>query len=117
MRWTKPAKFLVALILSFSSQADCSSPIILNGDIVTMTERNAVIKGDVLISDTMIQEVRKEGNTWSTNFDFGQAKMVELGYILPGLINLHDHTPYNFPPLWKSEIRYDNLIEVRNGKL
>ncbi len=61
MQWTKPATFLVALFLSFSSQADCLSPIILNGDIVTMTERDAVFKGDVLVCDTMIQEIRQTG--------------------------------------------------------
>ncbi len=111
MQWMKPATFLVALVLSFSSQADCTNPIILNGDIVSMTERDAVFKGDVLICNTMIQEVRQEGSTWNTNFDMGQTKTVRLGYIFPGLINLHDHSGYNFLPLWNPEKRYDNRYQ------
>ncbi len=101
----------VFILLLFTGQiafAACPDPIILHGDIVTMQDRASVFKGDVLVCSQTIQEIKKEDESWTTNFDSSNVRRIELGYIFPGLINLHDHSAYNFLPLWDPPKRYDN---------
>ena len=104
------ATFTILLFSGFS-MADCLKPIVLSGDVVTMVDRNTFFKGDVLICDTLIQEVKRANDVWNTTFNNSNTQFIQVGYIFPGLINLHDHTAYNFLPLWLPPKRYDNRYQ------
>src|SRR5262245_13496118 len=61
----------------------------------------AVSKGRVFIGDDGLVDAVL-GMTGAAPAGYGAAPMVDVGeaYVLPGLIDLHNHLGYNTLPLW-----------------
>src|SRR5437773_10867475 len=82
--------------------------LVVSGNIVSL-DRYSVpgepIKGRVWIDDAgVIVAVTSEGCCGPTGFD--KAPIVEApddAYVMPGLIDLHNHIAYNSLPLWDAQ--------------
>jgi 5-methylthioadenosine/S-adenosylhomocysteine deaminase len=74
---------------------------VLKGTIITFNEADQIINdGYICIDGKQIVSVAESKEAIPDGFY--QAVVVETnGYIYPGLIDLHNHLPYNFLPLWK----------------
>lgn len=85
--------------------------MVLKGKVVTMA--GAVIDdGAIYISGSRIEKVQTAGAAAPAGF--GSARVVDTnGVIYPGLLDLHNHLPYNILPLWKPPRRFDNRDEWR----
>jgi 5-methylthioadenosine/S-adenosylhomocysteine deaminase len=76
---------------------------ILRGTVVTFNESGDVINDGFVCVDEkkIVQVTAKEGEILGS-FD-GVTKIDTDGYIYPGLMDLHNHLPFDFLPLWKIE--------------
>lgn len=78
----------------------------LSGRVVTMDERNRVLSDAVIyIENGRIVDIRAQRSSAPPGFE--SIAIVEThGTIFPGLIELHNHLPYNVLPLWKVPKRF-----------
>jgi 5-methylthioadenosine/S-adenosylhomocysteine deaminase len=73
---------------------------VLRGDVVTFNDSGDVINdGFVCIEEKKIVSVVESIDGIPESFA-GSAVIDTDGYIYPGLIDLHNHLPFNFLPLW-----------------
>ncbi len=81
---------------------------VLDGRVVPMTGEGDVIDdGRVYINGGLIEAVQPARNAAPTGFE-GIKPINTGGTIFPGLIELHNHLPYNVLPLWKVPKEYQN---------
>ncbi|HVR57300.1 MAG TPA: amidohydrolase family protein [Pseudolabrys sp.] len=87
---------------------------ILAGRVVTMDAKNSVLpSGYVCIDGNTIAAVVED--IAKAPAEFARLTPVQTqGTIYPGLIELHNHLPYNFLPLWNVPQRYRNRNVWRN---
>jgi 5-methylthioadenosine/S-adenosylhomocysteine deaminase len=84
---------------------------VLKGDIVTLNSRHKVLNdGYVAIDDQRIAYVASAQADLPSKFS-GFTKIETDGYIYPGLIDLHNHLPYNFLKLWAIHRRFDDRYQ------
>ena len=88
-------------------------PLILRGDVVTMDSQLTVIpNGRVLILNQKIVAVLKTGDPLPAGFSTPAAVTLDTGgYILPGLMDLHNHVEFNMLPLWRVPKLYSNRYQ------
>jgi C-terminal processing protease CtpA/Prc len=80
----------------------------LEGRIVKMDAQNTVInRGRVFVEDGLIVDIRPINGGYPMGFSRGSV-IKSGGTIFPGLMELHNHLPYNILPFWVSERRFDN---------
>lgn len=73
----------------------------LSGRIVTMDAADQVLEGGVLyVEDDRIVAVRRAGDPAPAGFDDVRPAAVR-GTMYPGMIELHNHLPYNVLTLWQ----------------
>lgn len=82
--------------------------MVLSGQCVPCDKQDpkAVFKGRVFVTDEgLVEKVVKDGGTAPAGFQ--TAPVFDLGnsYIVPGLIDLHNHIGYNTLPLWAEPTR------------
>ncbi|MGE5705441.1 MAG: amidohydrolase family protein [Nitrososphaerales archaeon] len=84
---------------------------ILKGKIITLNKRKQIIKeGYVGIKDQKISFVT--ANPGNFPDDFRNLKPIDTGGVIyPGLIDLHNHLPYNFLSLWNITKKYDDRYQ------
>src|SRR5690348_2069644 len=87
--------------------------VLLRGTIVTMDDSSTVIKGALLIQNGKVQQVFGPNETLPS----GPTLVDTKGFIYPGLMSLHDHTAYNFLPLYPVPQNYTNRDQWPSGKL
>ncbi len=90
-----------------------SDGLILKGDVVTMDSGLTVVSGGrVVITNDRIVAVLKPGEPLPAVPDLTSAKVIDTqGYILPGLIDGHNHVEYNMLPLWTVPKLYGNRYQ------
>jgi 5-methylthioadenosine/S-adenosylhomocysteine deaminase len=73
----------------------------LEGRIVTMDDNDTVLdRGVVYVDAGIIAEVKPEGALRPPGFE--NIELIRSrGTIYPGMIELHNHLPYNVLPLWQ----------------
>ncbi|ACS43420.1 amidohydrolase family protein [Methylorubrum extorquens] len=88
--------------------------MVLAGRVVTLDGASTVHRaGFVCIEDETIAAVA--GDAAQLPAEFGKLKPIRTqGTIYPGLIELHNHLPYNMLPLWDVPQRYSNRMQWRN---
>ena len=80
----------------------------VRGRIVTADASSTVLMdGVVWIADAAIAAIAPAGDPAPAGFD-GVLPLDTGGTVVPGLIELHNHTPYNVLPLWQVPQRYTN---------
>jgi cytosine/adenosine deaminase-related metal-dependent hydrolase len=80
----------------------------LRGRIVTMDSKSTVVAdGVVWIADAAIAAITQQGDPAPAGFD-GVIPLDTGGTVVPGLIELHNHTAYNTLPLWQVPQQYPN---------
>src|SRR4051794_38408703 len=94
-----------------------SARLALTGRVVTMDEHDTVLaRGVVYIADGVIRAVRP-GATAPPD-GFGDVPRVRSGGTLfPGLIELHNHMPYNVLALWQVPERFTNRDAWREDRV
>ncbi len=99
----------------FAVDDDTGPTFILRGRIVTMDSANRVVNnGRLIISKGKIAAVLDAGQ--AVPAAFAGAPVIDTGATLyPGLIDLHNHLPYNVAPLWKTPKLYKNRNEWRGN--
>jgi 5-methylthioadenosine/S-adenosylhomocysteine deaminase len=100
-----------------ATPVDPSAPgkIALTGRVVTMgTESDVRVDNTVWIADSRIVAITKPGELPPPQFE--TVKPVKTnGTIFPGLIDLHNHLPYNVLPLWQVPKTYTNRDQWGSG--
>lgn len=93
------------------SKTSSISRIVLKGDIVTMNmNRDIIPNGRLCIEGKAIVAIARTGESLPQEFQHTQT--IETGgTIYPGLIDLHNHLPYNIIPLWQVDRQFQNRIE------
>lgn len=87
-------------------------PLILHGDVVTMNAQLTVIpNGRVCVKDKKIVAVLNAGDALPAGFSASTVTIDTDGYIMPGLIDLHNHVEYNTLPIWKVPKLYTNRYQ------
>lgn len=83
----------------------------LKGDIVTFNSKRKVIRdGYVVVEEERIVYVGPGEQGLPARFhDF--TKIETEGYIYPGLIDLHNHLPYNFLNLWPISKKFEDRYQ------
>src|SRR5439155_6648784 len=81
--------------------------------VVTMdAQLNVIPNGQVVILDEKIVAVLKAGDPLPPSVSLPHALVISTeGYILPGLIDLHNHVEYNVLPLWTVPKLYTNRYQ------
>lgn len=80
----------------------------ISGQIVTMDADSTVIpNGTVWIKDAAIAAITAEGDPVPKGFS-GITALPTGGTVFPGLIDLHNHVPYNVLSLWQVPATYTN---------
>jgi 5-methylthioadenosine/S-adenosylhomocysteine deaminase len=88
--------------------ASSNPPIALAGRVVTMNKTNSVHDNTVLYArDGSIVDVRPASHAAPAGFE-NVAVVPTGGTIFPGLIELHNHLPYDVLSLWKPPKKYGN---------
>ena len=92
--------------------------LILRGDVVTIDSQMTVIpNGRVLIRNQKIMAVLKSTDALPADFSGPSTVTIDTdGYILPGLIDLHNHVEFNALPLWKVPKLYSNRYQWTSHK-
>jgi 5-methylthioadenosine/S-adenosylhomocysteine deaminase len=100
--------------VQFADRKSASLKRILAGRVVTMDGKGSVLpSGYVCIDGNTIAAVVEDMT--SAPADFAKLDPIRTqGTIYPGLIELHNHLPYNFLPLWNAPQRYRNRNAWRN---
>jgi 5-methylthioadenosine/S-adenosylhomocysteine deaminase len=94
---------------------DTGPTFILRGRIVTLDGADRVLPhGKLVIRQGKIAAVLADGE--NVPAEFAAVPVVETGATLyPGLIDLHNHMPYNVAPLWKVPKKYTNRNQWRSN--
>jgi 5-methylthioadenosine/S-adenosylhomocysteine deaminase len=94
---------------------DTGPTFILRGRIVTLDASNHVISGGkVIIRKGKIAAVLEAAQ--AVPAEFANVALIDTGATLyPGLIDLHNHMPYNVAPLWKVPRHYTNRNQWRSN--
>ena len=94
---------------------DIGPMFILRGRVVTLDASDRVLPGGrLVISKGKIAAVLDGVQSIPT--EFARAPVIETGATLyPGLIDLHNHMPYNVAPLWKVPKHYTNRNQWRSN--
>ncbi|MDP9336266.1 MAG: hypothetical protein M3Q30_23540, partial [Actinomycetota bacterium] len=73
--------------------------LVISGKVATMDDASAPFDGRVWMRDRRVVDVTKGAKRKA---GFGDAVEVDVGdwYVLPGLIDMHNHLAYNLLPLW-----------------
>ncbi|HET6864323.1 MAG TPA: amidohydrolase family protein [Solirubrobacteraceae bacterium] len=80
----------------------------LGGRIVTVDSKSTVVlDGVVWIADAAIAAITQRGDAAPAGFE-EVTPLNTGGTVLPGLIDLHNHTPYDVLPLWNVPQPYTN---------
>ncbi len=80
----------------------------LEGRIVTMDAAATVIdRGRIFVKDGIIEDVRSIGQGYPDGFKSTDV-IKSGGTIYPGMIELHNHLPYNILPYWVADKQYTN---------
>jgi 5-methylthioadenosine/S-adenosylhomocysteine deaminase len=84
------------------------SSYVLEGRVVTMNGTSDVLDpGRLYVRGPRIEAVARAGDPAPDGY--GDAPLVRTGgTIYPGLIELHNHLPYNVLPMWQAPRRYSN---------
>lgn len=89
----------MGLFADMHGRAD-QSRLVLFGHVVTMNAKSEVFDdGFVCIADDAIKAVGKKSDGLPPEFAHAPG-IVTGGTIFPGLVELHNHLPYNMLPLW-----------------
>ena len=83
--------------------------LIVRGTVVSMTGEPKP-NGAVYIADGRIAAITDAGAPIPEGFS-GVRTVDTFGVIYPGLLDLHNHLPYNVLPLWKPPRRFDNRAQ------
>ncbi len=88
----------------------------LEGRIVTMDENATVIKrGRVFMENGNIVAIRAVGEGYPPGFT--RSDIIKSGgTIYPGMIELHNHLPYNILPYWVADRQYTNHEQWKRVK-
>ncbi|MEM7380287.1 MAG: S41 family peptidase [Bacteroidota bacterium] len=88
----------------------------LEGRIVTLDENSTVIdRGRLFIDKGNIVDIRPVGGGFPDGF--GRKDVIKSGgTIFPGLIELHNHLPYNILPFWVADRQYTNHEQWKRVK-
>jgi 5-methylthioadenosine/S-adenosylhomocysteine deaminase len=94
---------------------DTGPTFILRGRIVTLDASNRVLAGGkVVIRKGKIAAVLEAAQ--AVPKEFATVAVIDTGATLyPGLIDLHNHMPYNVAPLWKVPKHYTNRNQWRSN--
>jgi 5-methylthioadenosine/S-adenosylhomocysteine deaminase len=94
---------------------DTGPTFILRGRIVTLDASNRVLPGGKLvIRKGKIAAVLEAAQAVPT--EFATVAVIDTGATLyPGLIDLHNHMPYNVAPLWQVPKHYTNRNQWRSN--
>ena len=94
---------------------DTGPTFILRGRIVTLDASNRVLAGGkVVIRKGKIAAVLEAAQAVPT--EFATVAVIDTGATLyPGLIDLHNHMPYNVAPLWNVPRHYTNRNQWRSN--
>ena len=85
----------------------------LSGRLVTIDAQDKVHdRGLVCIEDGVVRAVVSRGAATPPEFA-GVAPVATGGTIYPGLIELHNHLPYNVLRLWQAPKRFTNCVAAR----
>ena len=88
----------------------------LEGKIVTMDNtKNVIDRGRVFVENGKIVDVRPISGGYPAGFS-SDFTIVSGGTIFPGLIELHNHLPYNILPFWVSERQFSNHTQWKRIK-
>lgn len=89
--------------------------VALTGRVVTMGSAADVRESaTVWIANSRIQAITAPGDPVPVGFA-GVKPLATKGTIYPGLIDLHNHLPYNVLPLWQVPKRYTNRDQWGSG--
>ncbi|NET37276.1 MAG: amidohydrolase family protein [Cyanothece sp. SIO1E1] len=89
---------------------------ILEGRIVSMNANLDILeRGRICVKDSMIIAVLPLDAPLPAGFSTEEIIRVG-GTIYPGMIELHNHLPYNILPFWVSEQRYNNHTQWKRKK-
>lgn len=88
----------------------------LEGRIVTM-DRDATIldRGRLFIENGIIVDIQPVGGGYPPGFDSSDI-IKSGGTIYPGMIELHNHLPYNILPYWVADRQYTNHQQWKTVK-
>ena len=70
-------------------------------------DHTIIDRGRVFIQDGKIVDIRPKAAGYPPGFS-RDSVILSGGTIYPGLIELHNHLPYNILPYWISERKFDN---------
>jgi hypothetical protein len=112
------------VILAVVSTQSCAwawavgDALILRGDVVTMDAQLTVVSdGRVCIKDKKIVAVLNAGDPLPAGFSEASTLTIDTGgYIMPGLIDLHNHVEFNMLPMWKVPKLYTNRYQWTGHK-
>lgn len=85
---------------------------VLDGTVVTMNAKREVFKGRIYIDGATIAAVHRAGAKAPGGFQ-GAPVLATKGAIYPGLIELHNHLPYDILPLWDVPKKYGSREQWR----
>lgn len=89
-----------------------SRALVLEGSLVTMSERGIIAQGALLIRDGRIERVLESPAAIAEAVSATNAQRLSTdAWIFPGFINLHTHLPFNHQPLWVADRRFNNRYE------
>ena len=99
----------------FVVDEDTGPTFVLRGRIVTLDASNRVLSGGkVVIRKGKIAAVLEAAQAVPT--EFATVTVIDTGATLyPGLIDLHNHMPYNVAPLWSVPRQYTNRNQWRTN--
>jgi 5-methylthioadenosine/S-adenosylhomocysteine deaminase len=99
----------------FVVDEDTGPTFVLRGRIVTLDASNRVLSGGkVIISKGKIAAVLETAQ--AVPAEFATVAVIDTGATLyPGLIDLHNHMPYNVAPLWSVPRSYTNRNQWRTN--
>lgn len=85
--------------------------VLLRGTVVTMDDARRVIeRGRVLVAGSQVVAVWQDDHV-PAGVTLDGVPVVDGDYVLPGLINLHDHPTYDTLPLWQPPQRYSDRYQ------
>ncbi|MEM7537048.1 MAG: amidohydrolase family protein [Chloroflexota bacterium] len=92
---------------------DSSYRYVLEGRVVTMGTQGVLDDGTIFVEDGVIRGVQSVDEPVLSGFE--SAQRIRTGDTLyPGLIELHNHLPYNAIPLWQLSERFSNNGQWRS---
>ncbi len=91
------------------AHAAAAQRLIVRGTVVSMAG-DPQPNSAVYIADGRIAAITQSGSPVPDGFS-GARTVDTDGFIYPGLLDLHNHLPYNVLPLWKPPRRFDNRAQ------